>query len=438
MKLVAQLEELLYQAEVKPTDEDLRLQGWRILIHESQAISLGIKDNMPGSVYTPPGYRMGESGEVFLVWADGRLSQVKVQAHPAGSAIWPEQLREWRAAAYDDPEGALIPAPEPLPLVAVEDRTIQKIIAGDDQILFDQLARLLAEKPADVKLQGSIQAVWGYRHVRTSTGLAVTYQESQYLLSYAFDGLVWAGLGKRRLVQPDEWDGLWQRTVGYREALRREAPPVGTDTMVILAASVVEQMMEQYILPNFAGQNVLEGNSAFTIEGFQAGEQVFGGGVSLLIDAMRPLEWGSYLVTAEGVPARKTKLVHEGKLKTPFLRVKDARRWGDQPTALPQGTAGLYLSQAHEELWPAALADVDDGILILSVLGLHTQDSVSGKYSLSAPQSLRILHGEIVGCTNVKLDGSFFADLAASATRFARSKLAAQPYLIVRTGVQSL
>ena len=71
MKLVAQLEDLLYQSQQAPKTEELRLSAWSILVNESEAVSLGIKDNSSGSVYTPPSYRQGESGEVFLVWADG-------------------------------------------------------------------------------------------------------------------------------------------------------------------------------------------------------------------------------------------------------------------------------------------------------------------------------------------------------------------------------
>jgi PmbA protein len=77
-------------------------------------------------------------------------------------------------------------------------------------------------------------------------------------------------------------------------------------------------------------------------------------------------------------------------------------------------------------------------VLILSVLGLHTQDSVSGSYSLSAPHSLRIIKGQIAGKIDVKLTGNFFADMAASTTQAARSDFELYPYLMVSTGVQGL
>lgn len=287
-------------------------------------------------------------------------------------------------------------------------------------------------------MQGSIQAAWGYRHVRTSTGLAVTYQQSQFASWFSFDSLVGGGFAKRRLIHSEEQEELWSQTVNQYEAMQKEAPPVGPQTQVILAPSMTEEMLGQFILPNFSGDRVNEGQSAFAKESFLEHALVFHPQVSLIIDPLRPLELGSYLVTSEGVPAERTVLLSEGQLQTPFLRVRDAMRWGAKPTGIPQGTAGLYLKHQAEVPWTKALEGVEDGVLILSVLGLHTQEAVSGSYSLSAPHSLRILKGQIVGRTDVKLTGNFFADLAAPTTKTARSDLNTHPYLMVRTGVQTL
>ncbi len=439
MKLVAQLEDLLYQSQHTPNKEELRLSGWRILVHESEAVSLGIKDNSSGGVYTPPSYRQSENGEVFLVWADGKCSQAMVQlGFQDDREYWQQELEQWRQASYEDPDAAHIPAPESLPLVAVEDRAIQKIIAGEDQILFDQVKQWLTDKPSQAKMQGSIQTAWGYRHVRTSTGLAVTYQQSQFVTWFSFDSLVGGGFAKRRLSRPEEQEKLWARTLNLYEAMHMVAPPVGAKTQVILAPSMTEDMLGQFILPNFAGDRVSEGQGAFSKESFIENKLVFHTNFSLCIDPLRPLELGSYLVTPEGVPSDRTVLVHEGKLQTPFLRVKDSVRWGAKPTAIPQGTAGLYLTHKAEVPWVEALQGVEDGVLILSVLGLHAQEAVSGSYSLSAPHSLRIIKGKIVGKTDVKLTGNFLADLAAATTKTAQSELDTHPYLMIMTGVQTL
>lgn len=440
MKLVAQIEEFLHEAKTTSIKEELKIREWRVLVQEAQLISLGIKENSPGSVYTPPSYRQGESGEVYIIWEDGRLSQARVQAPPTRESrkYWQEQLEEWRQASYEDPEGAEVTLPEPLPLVAVEDREIQKILAGEDQLLFDQLGKLLEDRPEAVKMNAGIQAAWGYRHVRNSKGLSVTYQESQYSLSFSFDSLVGGGFAKRRLIRPEELESIWKRTLTYYEALQKEALEVTSQTTVVFSPGVVGDFLGQFILPNFLGQSVLEGQSAFKVEDFRNHKQIFSDALTLLVDPLRPFEWGSYLITSEGVPAERTVLVQKGALQTPILRMKDSRRWGARPTGLPSGTSGLYLKSTREKPWGDVLTEIEDGILILSVLGMHTQNSVSGEYSLSAPQSLRILNGKIVGKRDVKLSGNFFKDLASPVTQLGRPEFETKPYLVVGTGVQNM
>lgn len=440
MKLVTQLEDFLHKSKIAPAKDELRIRDWRFMVQEAKLISLGIKENSPGSVYTPPSYRQGESGEVYLIWEDGRITQAQVQAPPSqgDKEYWQGQLEEWRQASYEDPEGAEIPQPEPLPIVTVEDRGIERVVAGEDGVLFDQLAKLLESVKPGINLNASIQAGWGFRHNRNSKGLAVSYQQSQYALSFSFDSLVGAGFAKRRLIRPEEWDSLWKRTNGYYDALQVDAPEITAETVVVFSPSVTGDLLGQFVYPNLIGQSILEGQSAFKVEDFRNQKMVFNEDLTLYVDPLRPFEWGSYLLTPEGVPAQKTVLIRQGSLQTPILRLKDAKAWGAPPTGISYGTSGLYLKSSREKPWEEVLSGIDDGILILSVLGMHTQNSASGDYSLSAPQSLRIRKGKIVGKRDVKLSGNLFKDLASAETLFGVPEIEMKPYLVVRTGVQNM
>ena len=57
------------------------------------------------------------------------------------------------------------------------------------------------------------------------------------------------------------------------------------------------------------------------------------------------------------------------------------------------------------------LAATARGVLILSVLGLHTQDSTRGDFSISAPQTLAIQGGALGGAVKAVLTGNFFEAL---------------------------
>ncbi len=98
---------------------------------------------------------------------------------------------------------------------------------GADQELFTRIKRLLAERPSGATLQGGLQAAWGHLHVRTSTGLAVSYQQTQYREQFSFDSLVRAVL-KDASIYVIDGNGDVYRTKGvilnFRTPKMKEKP----------------------------------------------------------------------------------------------------------------------------------------------------------------------------------------------------------------------
>ena len=56
--------------------------------------------------------------------------------------------------------------------------------------------------------------------------------------------------------------------------------------------------------------------------------------------------------------------------------------------------------------------------MVLSVLGVHTQDSASGDFSLSAPQALKLEGGRYAGRLRGAISGNLFDVLRNEALRF--------------------
>jgi hypothetical protein len=65
-----------------------------------------------------------------------------------------------------------------------------------------------------------------------------------------------------------------------------------------------------------------------------------------------------------------------------------APRLGRTPTAIPSAMDTIFLEGRASIGYDDALALAAGGALVLSVLGVHTQDFTSGDFSLSAPQTL--------------------------------------------------
>ncbi|HET9298631.1 MAG TPA: metallopeptidase TldD-related protein, partial [Candidatus Polarisedimenticolaceae bacterium] len=74
-------------------------------------------------------------------------------------------------------------------------------------------------------------------------------------------------------------------------------------------------------------------------------------------------------------------------------------------------------------------------LLVLHVLGVHTQDPVSGNFSLSAPQSLRVEAGEARGRVRATISGNLFDLLRREDTTFVAFEGETTPGLLVRCSV---
>lgn len=424
-----------------------KIQDWRITLYRTQILTLGIKNNVGGSVYTPPAYKSSENAEIFLIWEDGKCSRATVPGPPEGEYYdWDKQLILWRMAAFVDPYTKRIPGPAKLPDVKIQAEEIRNLVENDLSYGFEQQRRILSDSPQEAQTGANIMALWGRNHIQTSTGIDVAYKESKYAVSWSFDSQISEGFAKRRLITEQEWEDLWQNSISRYHLIKKQGESVNENTLVILAPSVVGRMVEQYILPNFRGGNILEGQSRFRVENFTEKERLFDGGLTLEINPLRPYHWASYLLTSEGVPALSTVLVAKGFLQSPYLNVKDAYRWSVDgstasaavPTGIPAGASGIIVQHVNQVDWLEMLERVEDGILILSVLGLHTQNPVTGDFSLAAPSALRISGGRLTGKTSVRIDGNIWDIFKSPETRYGRAESDRHPYLLVRCQVDNL
>ena len=76
------------------------------------------------------------------------------------------------------------------------------------------------------------------------------------------------------------------------------------------------------------GGAVANGRSRFDGDDFKSGRRVFREDFSVETRPLVPLSLGSFGFTDEGVPAREVTLVENGRLVTPALGLKHARRLG--------------------------------------------------------------------------------------------------------------
>lgn len=430
--LLDQILDVLRKAQAgKHMAGGLRILDWRITCSQTQMITLGIKNNSTGGVYSPPALKDSERAEIYLIWEDGKCSRSVVQNPPPGRKNrWQTELNGWRAAAFKDKYAARIPEPSELPDVGIAEQKLHDIVCRDRSCLFEQQGRIRADEPVEALKNGQIMAIWGKSNILTSTGIQAAFEESRYAVSWSFDSIVAEGFAERRLITAEEWLGLWEESVCRYRLLENQGEPVRSATKVILTPAVVSQMIDQYILPNFRGENVLERQSRFTTQDFSGHIPLFDPELTIEINPLLPGKWASYVLTNEGVPAMRTELLRDGRLETPYLNLKDAGRFGAGPTAIPYSSAGIRVKHTRKISWKDLVGTIEDGIMILSVLGLHTQNPVTGTFSLTAPCALRIKNGVVAGKTDVRINGNFWDILRREDTVYADHPLYNHPYLM--------
>jgi len=432
------LPEILAKAQLDSAGA-YRLKDWRVSFRQSQMITLGIKNNVGGSVYRPPTYKSSESVSLFLIWDDGKCTKTKMNAPAEGKiSDWDEQIKYWRMAAFEDPYAQTIPEPAAFPQVQLASEDIYKIITKNNNYIFEQQERILSARPKEAQTNSSITASWGRNFLYTSTGIDLDYEESRYALSWAFDSQIAEGFAQRRLPKEQEFAELWQESITRYYSIQKSGAPVGERTLIVLAPAVVEQMIGQYLLPNFDGEKIIQGQSKFKVDDFANQVRVLDEGLSLEIDPFRPYHWNSYMVTGEGIPAVRTVLVNNGRLQSPYLDVKNANRWGLAPTAIPTGASSIILKSDKKSVWQEMLSQIDDGVLVLSVLGIHTQNPVTGNFSLSAPTCLRIRQGEMQGKVSLRINGNIWDVLQSKNTVYAQSPLYDEPYMLVECRAENI
>ncbi|HEX4823736.1 MAG TPA: metallopeptidase TldD-related protein [Candidatus Polarisedimenticolaceae bacterium] len=411
------------------------IAGFNFDITTIRRLVIGTKDRETGGPHAPVSLSDSLNARFKLVWDDGRVSRGVMERRAIESDPHPV-LASALAAAYDDPDARTILGPSAFPDVPTLDPGTVKLAEGAIDPFVPRLEAIRA-RLADHGLKtwsGSMQAAHGNTRLLTSAGLDVEAEGTSTSWSVSFDGeSVGAGKSGRRLEPFEEFALRLDRLVTLVLALRGTAPArPGGVVPVLFHPGVVEDYVLAVLLHNLDGEQVAHGTGAFTRAQFGSGFASLRPDLTLRTDPLVPFASGAYRFTREGVPAAPVTLIDRGRLATPMLDLKYARRLGLPPNAPPAAMDTLFFEGALAIDEPAALGAAAGGVLVLGVLGVHTQDFTSGDFSLSAPQSLAIGANGFEGRLRGTVSGNLFELLRSDDLAFVRFPGETTPGLLVR------
>ncbi len=263
--------------------------------------------------------------------------------------------------------------------------------------LAKELERLTLGLDTRLRVDDSNYAdAWSEVAVATSTGIREAGRENGCYVSVsslADDGdETQTGFGFSVARQPDGLDlgKAAQDAADRATRLLGATKPASKRLTVVLDPFVTAQFLG-VISSTLNGESVVKGRSLFRD---RLGDEVAASVVTLVDDPTNPEAYTATEVDGEGLAARRNVLIEAGTLRQFVHASYSARRAGAVSTgnAVRAGFAGtpgvgclaLQLQPGTRDQ-AALIADVDDGLLVQSVAGLHSGvNAISGDFSTGA------------------------------------------------------
>jgi PmbA protein len=401
---------------------DPELQGWRFDLHQSRGVEIGLKNNKIGGPYSIPGFKQSSGGEVYLIWEGDRFTSAKLDSQVPLN--FSEYMNLWKATLYQDTDGAGLYRPEHIPRVPLADPRAETVATGDFQPAFQLLERGLNQlRGAGIqKVDAKLKCYESHRFIMNSLGLEVAYRQTPVEFYFLANDSYGKGFMEKHWPTEPEIAAIIEETARVGMMLGRTVEPeLSGPISLILPPDTFETLLNHFLLTNLSGSLVVNRQSRFSIEDFQQRRQVLREDLDLYIDPLQPYRAFAYNCTAEAVPAKRQSFIEKGRLITPVLNLKYAKKIGMEPTPIPAG--GFFIRSAQPmESWDRLIERTKRGLIVYSVLGLHTQDASSGLFSLTADQCLMVEDGKITGKVKAVVNGDFLASLAGQESCFCEVK----------------
>jgi PmbA protein len=397
------------------------LEAWRFDLHETKGVELGLKNNRLGGPYSAPSYKRSVSGELYLIWKEHRYTSAKLDSQVISA--FDEYKDLWQTTAYYDEDGVGLYQPEKIPSLELADSQAKQIVHHDFQVpyqlLEDGLKKLF--NWGATKVDGKVRCFETHRTIMNSAGLVVEYPQTPCEFYFEVNDSYGEVYHEKKWPQPFEIERIINNTgqIGVQLSQPALLTNLSGPILLIFPPSIFEAFLSYYLITNLYGGLVINRQSRFSLADFQNQRSVLREDLNLDVNVLLPHRSFSYPCTSEAVPGGTCTLIAQGRLQTPLLSLKYAKKSGLAPTPLPSGGNGFFLKpNSGAGTWEQLIGETDNGLIVYSILGLHTQDSSSGVFSLTADQCLLVRNGKIIGKTKAVIHGDFLDSLRQGASKF--------------------
>ncbi|MBU4501871.1 MAG: hypothetical protein KKA79_04710 [Nanoarchaeota archaeon] len=400
--------------------DDLKIKDWRFGLAEGCEISLGLDKGEIGGPYLPPSTNDVFQGSAYVIWADDSVSIIDMDAKSLEDLDL--VLKEGKLSSYVDPDSPDILEPQTLPSdLKIKDEKVADLINKDNSYFFEVLEFYkdqLGQKPYAKNIEAEVGASLAKSNLMNSKGLNVSWESTSMSTGAIVNDKFWDFYSKRNLCEKKDLNRIVNEIDRFMMHIDNPMKMKSGKMKVILAPDTLGAFFGKYIAGEILeGGSIAENQSLYTVEDFLNKRKIFDERINLVVNGLKDYDNGTVPCSGEGVPATKQYLIAEGRLITPMLGLKYAKKIGMEPT--PPGS--LKLEVADKMPYSGMLKGIDYGLIVYGVLGMHTQDSKTGRYGLAVSEGLLVEDGKVKGTVkDVVIAGNFFDALNDKKTKFAK------------------
>jgi len=400
---------------IKKLKKNKNIRNFRIYKVLSKNTILGTFGKIIGGAYSPLENSSEISGELHIEWNNGNISKININAKALEDPAY--IISRAKSIQIKDPYSK-----EFLKKYSLSNprnqysQKVSRIISKDQTKLINEIQKLydLEENLGINKHILEVDASTGEIELQNSKGLHLKEKVSSYNISSSWKMILSFGISKRKYFEIED---LREDFTFYSKMFKTKDKRLNltktdkTDVKVILDPYFCWSLLNSFLFSNLRGSLVANDQSSFKKTDFKNQKKVFADWFTLKINPKKKLTVGATDFTNEGLENKLTEFIKDGKLMTPILDLKHAQKLDMPPTSfITSPNITSFSSKKSYEL-QNYIKRIDKGIYLPYGLGLHTQNHITGDYSLPCPHAFYIKNGKFTGKTKVIIIGNIFQEL---------------------------
>lgn len=400
--------------KLKKSQKSGKLKRYRVTVNQSQNIESGATNIDFRGGYFPTTINESINGSYLFEWPDGKLSKGYIGRENLQN--FEDFLTESKATGFDDPFGDNFPGPAKDPKIKVGFSAVEKLYKDPEEYLQNWIQTLSGWQD-ELNPNGSRYIKFSLdldnRIVFSSEGLELSEKNTSTSFISGYDSKIYFKDTAIKALQPEDVLEKRKREEKLFRILNKKVSPKqkAGEWPVIFHPDIFQDLLFSVFLTNFRGSLVVNGQSKFPLEDFKSNKQVFRKDVSITTDPTLNGKLDSYNFTREGLLSKKTTFIKDGRLITPILNAKYARKAEMEPTAkINRYMDATRIESKNSHDFDSFVAKQENTLLIYDALGMHGQEPSTGNYSLPCPYAILIENGEMVGNAPCVVTGNVFSD----------------------------